>query len=440
VSSLRLRLLAFALALLPHSVAAQATTAPDTGQVTAIRAGRLLDTETGTAAANQVILVRAGKIVAVGSDVAVPSGARTIDLSDKTVLPGLFDAHTHMLLTEKQDRDNYNYYYTTLTEPTAYRAVQGVGNGLAMLRAGFTTIRDIGNNGNYGDVALKQGIDEGWVEGPTMLVSGLIIAPFGGQFHLQPEKPDLAEPEYLFADTRDEIVKAVRQNAHFGADFIKIVTDDQRYIYSVDDLKLFIQEAARMGMKVAAHCWTDAGAQNAALAGVASIEHGLYMPDSTLRVMKQNGVYLVGTDFTELASRAMGRDYFTPAVDRLRRAYAIGVPIAFGTDVVTSVRGWDRGSQAIDYVSSFKAAGIPPRDILKMMTGNAARLLGVDKERGAIREGLAADIIAVPGDPLADIDALRTVSFVMKNGRVVKLEGASPDPWPTYVPPPARGE
>jgi imidazolonepropionase-like amidohydrolase len=108
--------------------------------------------------------------------------------------------------------------------------------------------------------------------------------------------------------------------------------------------------------------------------------------------------------------------------------------------VVTSVRGWDRGSQAIDYVSSFKAAGIPPRDILKMMTGNAARLLGVDKERGAIREGLAADIIAVPGDPLADIDALRTVSFVMKNGRVVKLEGGSPDPWPTYVPPPARGE
>jgi imidazolonepropionase-like amidohydrolase len=115
VSSLRPRLLAFVLLLLPHTLAAQAATPPDTGQVTAIRAGRLLDTETGTAAANQVILVRAGKIVAVGSDVAVPSGARTIDLSDKTVLPGLFDAHTHMLLTEKQDRDNYNYYYTTLT-------------------------------------------------------------------------------------------------------------------------------------------------------------------------------------------------------------------------------------------------------------------------------------------------------------------------------------
>ncbi len=440
MSSLRPRLLALVLLLLPHSLAAQAVTAPDTGQVTAIRAGRLLDTETGTATENQVILVRAGKIVAVGGDVAVPTGARTIDLSDRTVLPGLFDAHAHMLLTEKQERDNYTYYYTTLTEPTAYRAVQGVGNGVAMLRAGFTTIRDIGNNGNYGDVALKQGIDEGWVEGPTMVVSGLIIAPFGGQFHLQPEKPDLAEPEYLFADTRDEIVKAVRQNAHFGADFIKIVTDDQRYIYSVDDLELFIQEAGRMGMKVAAHAWTNAGAHNAALAGVASIEHGLYMPDSTLRVMKQNGVYLVGTDFTELATRTTGRDYFTPAVDRLRRAYAIGVPIAFGTDVVTSVRGWDRGSQAIDYVSSFKAAGIPPRDILKMMTGDAARLLGVDKERGAIREGLAADIIGVPGDPLADIDALRTVSFVMKNGRVVKFEGGCPDPWPTYVPPSVRGQ
>ncbi len=425
---------------LPRSLAAQAAATPDTGQVTAIRAGRLLDTETGAVAANQVILVRAGKILAVGGDVAVPADARTIDLSDQTVLPGLMDAHTHMLLTEKRARDNNYYYYTTLTEPTAYRAVQGVGNGVAMLRAGFTTIRDIGNNGNYGDVALKQGIEEGWVEGPTMVVSGLIIAPYGGQFQLQPEKPDLAEPEYLFADTRDEILKAIRQNAHFGADFIKVVVDDQRYIYSVEDLKFFIQEAAKMGMKIAAHCWTNAGAQNAALAGVASIEHGLYMPDSTLRVMKQNGVYLVGTDFTELASREMGRDYFTPAVDRLRRAYRIGVPIAFGTDVVTSVRGYDRGSQAIDYVSSFKAAGIPPKDVLKMMTGNPARLLGVDKERGFIREGFAADIIAVPGDPSADIDALRTVSFVMKNGRVVKHEAGCPDDWPTYVPTPARGE
>jgi imidazolonepropionase-like amidohydrolase len=435
-----LLLLSSVLSLPPRGLAAQGASPADTGQVTAIRAGRLLDTETGTVAPNQVILVRAGKIVAVGGDVAIPAGARAIDLSDQTVLPGLFDAHAHMLLTEKQDRDNYNYYYTTLTEPTAYRAVQGVGNGLAMLRAGFTTIRDIGNNGNYGDVALKQGIDEGWVEGPTMVVSGLIIAPYGGQFQLQPEKPDLAEPEYLFADTRDEILKAVRQNAHFGADFIKIVTDDQRYIYSVDDLKLFIQEAGKMGMKVAAHCWTNAGAHNAALAGVASIEHGLYMPDSTLRVMKQNGVYLVGTDFTELSSRVMGRDYFTPAVDRLRRAYGLGVKIAFGTDVVFAVRGYDRGTLAIDFISSYKAAGVPPKDILKMMTGNAARLLGVDKERGAIREGLAADIIAVPGDPTTDIDALRTVSFVMKNGRIVKRQGGTPDDWPSYLPAPPRGQ
>jgi imidazolonepropionase-like amidohydrolase len=428
------------LILLPQLLAAQAAAPPDTGQVTAIRAGRLLDTATGTAAEKQVILVRAGKIVAVGRDVAVPPGARSIDLSNQTVLPGLFDAHTHMLLTEKRARDNNNYYYTTLTEPTAYRAVQGVGNGIAMLRAGFTTIRDIGNNGNYGDVALKQGIEEGWVEGPTLVVSGLIIAPYGGQFHLQPEKPDLAEPEYLFADTRDEILKAIRQNAHFGADFIKIVVDDQRYIYSVDDLKFFIQEAGKMGMKIAAHCWTNAGAHNAALAGVASIEHGLYIPDSTLRVMKKNGVYLVGTDFTELSSREMGKDYFTPAVDRLRRAYRIGVPIAFGTDVVFAVRGYDRGSLSIDFISSFKAAGIPTKDILKMMTANAASLLGVEKTRGSIREGLAADIIAVSGDPLADIDALRTVTFVMKNGRVVKHEGGCPDEPPTFVPAPARGD
>jgi imidazolonepropionase-like amidohydrolase len=436
-----LRLLVWsALALPLGSLTAQGAAPPDTGQITAIRAGRLVDTETGKIATNQVIVVRAGKIVAVGGDVAIPSGARTIDLSDKAVLPGLFDAHAHMLLTEKQDRDNYNYYYTTLTEPTAYRAVQGVGNGLAMLRAGFTTIRDIGNNGNYGDVALKQGIDEGWVEGPTMVVSGLIIAPYGGQFHLQPEKPDLAEPEYLFADTGDEILKAVRQNAHYGADFIKIVTDDQRYIYSVDDIKTFIQEAGKMGMKVAAHAWTNEGAQNAALAGVASIEHGLYMPDSTLRAMKKNDVTLVGTDFTELSSKIMGLDYFTPAVDRLRRAYAIGVNIAFGTDVVFAVRGHDRGTLSIDFISSYKAAGIPAKDILKMMTTNPAKLLGVDRERGAIRQGLAADIIAVSGDPTTDIDALRSVSFVMKNGRIVRNDGGALDAWPSYVPPPTGGQ
>ncbi|MFN2431463.1 MAG: amidohydrolase family protein [Gemmatimonadota bacterium] len=378
---------------------------------------------------DQTILVRGGKIEAIGADVAVPAGARTIDLSGQTVLPGLFDAHAHMLLTEKRQRDNNNYYFTTLTEPTAYRAVQGVGNALAMLRAGFTTIRDIGNAGLYGDVALKRGIQEGWVEGPTMLVSGTIIAPFGGQFRMQPEKPGLGEPEYLYADTRDEIVKAVRQNAHYGADFIKIVTDDQRYVYSVDDIRLFVEEAGKMGMKVAAHAWSrdNVGAHNAAVAGVASIEHGIWIPDSTLRVMKENGVFLVGTDFTELHTRETGRDLFTPAVDRLRRAYEIGVPIAFGTDVVISLRGWDRGSLTIDFVSSFERAGIPPKDILRMMTWDAARLLGIEDERGALREGLAADLIAVPGDPLADIDALRQVSFVMKDGRVIRQEGGAPD-------------
>ena len=152
-----------------------------------------------------------------------------------------------------------------------------------MLEAGFTTIRDVGNNGNYADTALRQAIEQGIVPGPTMINAGRIIAPYGGQYHLQPERKSLGEPEYLYADTRDEMKKAIRQNIQFGALVIKIVVDDQKYIYSAEDIKYMVEEARLAGLRIAAHCMTEHGARNAILGGVASIEHGFQMSDEALR-------------------------------------------------------------------------------------------------------------------------------------------------------------
>jgi imidazolonepropionase-like amidohydrolase len=396
---------------------------PGPARVFAIRAGKLIDPEKGTTETNQIILVRGKNIEAVGANVQIPADAKIIDLSKSTVLPGLFDAHTHLCMTLKKERDGNSYYITTLLDPTPYRAIEGVANARDMLAAGFTTIRDVGNAGNYADTALRLAIEKGLVPGPTMLNAGRIIAPYGGQFHLQPEKRELGEPEYAFADTRDEMLKAIRENIHFGATVIKIVVDDQKYIYSVDDIKFMVAEAHRDGLKLAAHCWTEPGARNAAEAGVDSIEHGEMMTNDDLQLAKKNHVVLVGTDFTESASREAGMpDMHRVFVDRLKRAYQIGVTMAFGTDVFIAVPGETRGTLAAEYVDSWVEAGVPAKDTLQAMTINAARLLGVDRERGAIKAGLAADIIATPENPLENIQAVRKVSFVMKDGSVFKNE------------------
>jgi imidazolonepropionase-like amidohydrolase len=409
---MRGRLLLNALLILAAVWASAYAQAP-TG-VIAIRAGRLLDTDAGTAALNQVILVNGRNITAGGADVAVPAGATVIDLSKATVLPGLFDVHTHLCMSVKPGRDADNYYFTTLLDPDSLRAVEGVANAKAMLEAGFTTVRDIGNEGNYACVSVKYGIDSGLIPGPTMQTAGRIIAPFGGQFHLQPDKPALATPEYAFADTRDEMRKAIRENIHFGATVIKIVVDDQRYIYSADDIRFMKAEAADAGVKLAAHAWTPRGAQRAAEAGVDSIEHAPDATDETLALMKKNGVVLVGTDY--LALRFQG----FPFVDRLTRAHKAGVTMAYGTDVIDMIPNGTRGTESMRGIDVWVKAGVPPKAILQAMTSNAARLMGIEKERGAIKVGQAADIVATLGNPLDNISALKQVSFVMKNGTVAK--------------------
>jgi len=395
-------------------------------QVTAIRAGKVVDPESGAVTVNQVILVEGQTIKAIGPDVKIPPGAAIIDLSKRTVLPGLFDAHTHLCMTTRRERDGGRYYFTTLIDSTGYRAIQGVANARSMLETGFTTVRDIGNAGNYADTDLRRSIDEGLVPGPTIINAGRIIAPYGGQFQMQPDKPGLGNPEYFYADTRDELRKAIRENIHYGARVIKIVVDDQRYIYSVEDIRFVIEEAARAGLKVAAHCWTEAGARNAAEAGVASIEHGVAISNEALAIAKRNGVALVPTPFTETDAR----EFRTPGanrqanerlfIDPVKRAHRMGVTLVFGPDVIFTTKEYSRGRLTIETIDNWVEAGIPARVILQALTTNAARLLGIEKERGALRVGMKADIIATVANPIDDINTLKAVTFVMKNGKVFK--------------------
>ena len=177
-------------------------------QVTALRVGHLVDPETGSAAANQIILLEGNRFSAVGGNVAIPVGAQVVDLSQYYVSPGLVDAHNHLALTYKEEPEHNSYYLTSVLDSTAIRAIQAVSNGITMLAAGFTIERDLGNNANYADTALRVAIEQGWVPGPTIINSGLIIGGFGGQFQPVPEREALIYPEYLNADTPDEIVKA----------------------------------------------------------------------------------------------------------------------------------------------------------------------------------------------------------------------------------------
>jgi imidazolonepropionase-like amidohydrolase len=402
----------------------------------AIRAGRLIDPDAGTAAANQVILVENGKITAVGGNVQIPAGAEVIDLSAQTVLPGLVEAHNHLTMTLVETVPLYGSQPTFsdrildaspllpmhVSDTTAYRALQGAGNAFTLLARGFTVERDLGNSGLYADTALRRAIEAGWIPGPTIVNSGIIIGAFGGQFHENPERGNLVYPEYLNADTTDEIVKAVRQNVHYGAKVIKVCVDCEGYPYTVDQMRLFVSEAANAGLKVACHVQTEKGARNAIEAGVWSIEHGRALTDELLQMMKAKGMWRVGTDGPFTPYRGNQRA-FDLTVARLKSAYRIGVKSVFSTDFDYYVPGMTRGDEVIDALITWKAAAIPPKDILKAMTTYGYQVTQVENERGPIKPGLAADMIAVGGDPLSDIDALRNVSFVMKDGKIFKQNG-----------------
>ena len=418
---------AVATALASTILTAQQAGAPAApSRTTAIRAGRLVDPETGTSAANQIILVRDGKIAEVGPALAIPPGADVIDLSKLTVLPGLVDTHNHLALTYKEDPERNIYYFTYVSDTTPLRAIQAVSNGIQMLAAGFTIVRDMGNNGNYADTALRVAIEQGWVPGPAIINSGIIIGGMGGQFYPTPEMAkdhNIVYPEYLDADTHDEIVKAVRQNILFGAGVIKICVDCKPYGYTADEIRLFITEAAKAGMKVEGHCQTVAGARRAIEAGIWSIAHDSGLTDELNTLMAQKGVWRAGTETPISLTGHTTRTRYDRTVAGLRNAWQVKAPLTFSTDADYYVPGKTRGEVAIEFIETWKAAGIPAPDILRAMTTNGYKVSETEKTRGPIRAGLAADLIGVPGNPLESIDALRNVQFVMKDGLVFKRDG-----------------
>src|SRR5713226_8214900 len=348
--------------------------------VIAVRAGRLIDPETASSKPNQIVLIENGKFKEIGANVTIPQGAEVIDLSRFSVLPGLVDAHNHLALTYKRDPENNTYYLTSVLDSTAIRAIQAVSNGITMLSSGFTVVRDLGNAANYADTALRVAIDQGWIPGPTVINSGIIIGGMGGQFYPVPERESLVYPEYLDADTPDEIVKAVRKNVLYGAKVIKIMVDAQPYGYTVDEMKLFVSEAAKSGMKVAGHVQTPEGARRAIEAGIWSIEHSGALDDETHKAMAKKGIWRVGTEtpFTEYMGT---KERFDRTVAGIKNAYQNHVKMAFSTDADYYIPGMTRGEVVIDFLKSWKAAGIPAPEILKIMTVNGYQVSDIYDRR-----------------------------------------------------------
>jgi imidazolonepropionase-like amidohydrolase len=396
---------------------------PVRAQSIAIRAGNVIDPATGKVAPNQIILVKDQKIADVGPGIAIPADAQVIDLSSEWVMPGVMDSHTHVTFLEHDLGVTLETNY--LIDGKGTRVLYGLKTAQTMLNAGITTVRDVGNEANYASVDLRNAINKGWFTGPTILTSGKIIAPFGGQGRrIPPEAGPVWLFEYIDADGPQEIRKAVRENIFYGADLIKLVADSNAYYYSEEEIQAAADEAHKANRALAVHVLGGQAARNTIMGGADSIEHGWNLDDDLLRLMKEKGVFLAGTDFPAIHLRTAGYrnadKIGANIIDRLTRARKAGVKLTFSTDTVTEMPNETRADMYWDYLAVWRAAGVPPADILKAMTTNCAELLRIQKDRGSIAAGLYADIIAMPANPLDNVESLRKVNFVMKNGVIIK--------------------
>ncbi len=433
---MRHAILAAAIFLLPSQSVAQPAPTVAAPEVTAIRAGRLLaDPRTG-AGAPALILVEAGRIKAIlPADSPVPAGARLVDLSDATVLPGLIDSHVHITFDPGSD------FRQEAVETDEYAVAIGAKNAHATARAGFTTVRDLGS-ARLTAFALRDAIAHGLVPGPRIVAAGPALSIIGGHGDVNNFRPEVAEAldQGNTCTGAEECARRVREASKRGADVIKItatggvLSQQARGLgqhFTDPEMQAITATASSLGLKVAAHAHGDDGIRGAAAAGAASIEHGTLMTAETIRVMKANGTWYVPTlaALTGLQER-VGKGIFTPAVERkaldtlalwgkaLEAANRAGVKIAFGTDAGVI----EHGRNAEEFALMVEKGGMTQRAALISATTGAAELLGLSDEIGTIAPGKSADIIAVSGDPLTDPRALRKMRFVMASGRTIPLD------------------
>jgi len=423
---LKFALIFLALMIGDAAVFAGPASAPDK----VILAGTLVDGLGTTPRGNVMITVRDKLIVAIGPIEHVPTDSEVIDLRDSTVLPGLIDCHTHVTQMPGEAADPVRWSYLD-------EAVVAPSNARAMLMAGFTTIRDVGAR-SFVDISLRNAINRGAVVGPRILAATMPLSATGGHNDLNGYPPFLNFSEFSgIADGVDEIRKKVRFEVKYGADLIKIMvtagamSEEESVdaaLYTDDEIRAAVAEAAIWGRKVAAHAHGAEGIKRAVRAGVASVEHGTFLDEEGARLMVKSGTFLVKDSYEDRWTLQHAAEFgFSERVTHklekvvagheasFRLAVKYGVKIAFGSDGPDMPPG-ENAKQFRDYI----AWGMSPNDAILTATRNAAELLGISDQVGVIRVGMHADIIAVPGDVLRDPRQLEHVKFVMQDGRIVK--------------------
>ena len=397
--------------------------------VVALRAARMIDGRGGNVVSPALIVVRGSNIESIGG--SVPADAHTIDLGDMTLLPGLIDAHTHILL--QGDITSADYDEQLFKESMPYRALRASRAVKIALEHGFTALRDLETEGAmYTDVDVKRAINNGVIPGPRLFVSTRAMSVTGG-YGPSGYSPEIVYPMGVqIVDGVEGGRKAVREQIAHGADWIKVYADRSYFVqkdgalssiptFTAEEMRAIVDEAHRLRHKVAAHAMARPGIENALNAGVDSIEHGIAIPDDLLDLMVARGVYLCPTlTVTEYVAPGRGGvwakipDYHR---DSFQRALRKGVKIAFGTDA--GGFPWDAVNEAKEFEYETRY-GMTPMQAIQSATRVAAELLGMSDRMGTLEPGKFADIIAVPGNPLQDITALQRVGFVMKNGEIYK--------------------
>ena len=389
-----------------------------------IKAGRVLDVKSGEYRVDQGILTEGEKIKEIGPWAEVqrhsPADAAIIDLSQATLLPGLIDCHAHLLISGDLGRlDPGELIATTITQTSAsLRALLGARNAREVLEAGITSVRNVGHSGIDGDVALGDAINAGWIPGPRVQPAGRKITAIGGQGAALQSivAGQILAQEFLTVSGPDQGRAAVRENFANGAEMIKIVVDSDagrnrktRYL-AIEDCKAIVEDAHRLGLRVAAHAGDNIAVQTAIDCGVDSIEHAWSATDRQLNQMKEKGIVLVATEVFVNA----------PPKDRLQRAIRVGVKIAMGSDAWALLPGKTRGDLTLVELTKLQDEGMSSIEIIRSSTVNAAELMGWSDRVGELTAGKFADIVAVAGDPVTDIRLLQHMQFVMKGARVVR--------------------